>query len=542
MRTLFIAAVLLSLTLPVLAEDWDIVDYNVDITVQRDGVMKVVETIDVDFSREAHHGIYRLIPIKYQDRYGAAFKYRLALDKVTDLGGVPYQVHLSRQGHYVKIRIGDPERLVQQRMVYVIAYTLDRGIRFFDNADELYWNPIGTEWAVPIHAARCLVHLPQSVPLDFLEYNCWTGPFGSRTSNAAMDAGDGQHLRFEAGQPLRLQEGMTIFVSWPKGIVKKPEYVQRLAWFMSDNGMWFIPILLLLGMTVQWNRRGRDPSTGRSVTTTYDPPDNLTPGEIGTLIDERAGVREITSTIVDLAVRGYIRIEVIKEKALIFTKTDYRLVKLKEPDKDLSDYESYLMARIFGGEESRLISSLKNVFYTYIPKLNQSPAAVRSEYLGIGAVVVAVGVGLAVLLSAVLGGTIMWGAAIGVCGLVVLAFSNAMPRRTAKGARAFMGIKGFEDYLSTAEKETIQFQERQGCFDKYLPYAMVLNVADQWARAFEGIASTPPNWYAGPLGDTFSPSLFTHDLTGAAAQMGSGLSSSPSSSGGGGGGGGGGAW
>ncbi len=123
-----------------------------------------------------------------------------------------------------------------------------------------------------------------------------------------------------------------------------------------------------------------------------------------------------------------------------------------------------------------------------------------------------------------------------------------------KGARAFQGIRGFEDYLQTAEREDIEYQERQGYFEKYLPYAMVLNVADRWARAFDGITNQPPDWYSGPMGTSFSPTFFAHDMHMATSQMGSSFVSSPSSSGsssggggggfsgGGGGGGGGGAW
>jgi hypothetical protein len=79
---------------------------------------------------------------------------------------------------------------------------------------------------------------------------------------------------------------------------------------------------------------------------------------------------------------------------------------------------------------------------------------------------------------------------------------------------------------------------------------MVLNVADQWARAFQGITQQPPEWYGGPIGAGFNATHFAHDMHVATAQMGSSIVSSPSSSGsggggssgGGGGGGGGGAW
>jgi uncharacterized membrane protein len=572
MRVLIWAVFLLGFAIPAADDDWDITDYNVDITVQPDGKMNVIETIDVDFTREAHHGIYRLVLVKYEDRLGSTFRYRFKLDSVTDENGAPYTVKVSRQGRYVNVRIGDPDRVVQQRMVYNIAYTLDRGIRFFDSADEVYWNPIGHEWGVPIGAGRCVVHLPQPIEPGRLQCNCWTGPYGSRARDASIDAGDGQNILFVANRSFGPQEGMTVFVGLPKGVIKEPERVQRIAWFTTDNGMWFLPPIMLIGFTMLWYRVGRDPDPGRSVTTAYDPPDGLSPAEVGTLIDERINPRDITATIVDFAVRGYLRIELTKEKLFIFEKTEYKLVKLKEPGDELTPFERYLMTSLFDSKSERLISDLKNKFYTHLPELKKRLYVqlkkkgyldtrfdtVRSHYLGAGiAIMVAAGIVGAIT------GSLMWGLALACCGLIVVAFSPVMPRKTLKGARAFQAIRGFEDYLATAEKDMIELQQRQGFFDKFLPYAMVLNVSDQWARAFDGIMTAPPSWFAGAPGSafhpsvltsdavsTFNPALFAHDMNAASDHISSGLTSSPSSSGGGGGGfsggggggGGGGAW
>ena len=41
----------------------------------------------------------------------------------------------------------------------------------------------------------------------------------------------------------------------------------------------------------------------------YEPPPGMTPAEAGTLLDDSIDPRDITSTMVDLAVRGYMKIE-----------------------------------------------------------------------------------------------------------------------------------------------------------------------------------------------------------------------------------------
>lgn len=96
-------------------------------------------------------------------------------------------------------------------------------------------------------------------------------------------------------------------------------------------------------------------------------------------------------------------------------------------------------------------------------------------------------------------------------------------------------------------------------FERCLPYALAFGVAEQWARAFEGLYTQPPSWYVGN-GDGFSVSQFGRDLNHASSSMGQSFTSQPRStsgsasswggsgfggggfSGGGGGGGGGGSW
>ena len=57
---------------------------------------------------------------------------------------------------------------------------------------------------------------------------------------------------------------------------------------------------------------------GMSVAPMYEPPPGVTPAEAGTLLDDHIHPRDITSTIVDLAVRGFLKIEETDENGLLF--------------------------------------------------------------------------------------------------------------------------------------------------------------------------------------------------------------------------------
>ena len=58
-----------------------------------------------------------------------------------------------------------------------------------------------------------------------------------------------------------------------------------------------------------WYFRGRDLPGRGAIVVNYEPPDGLGPAEVGTLVDERVDLRDISAVIIDLAVRGYLKIE-----------------------------------------------------------------------------------------------------------------------------------------------------------------------------------------------------------------------------------------
>jgi uncharacterized membrane protein len=150
---------------------------------------------------------------------------------------------------------------------------------------------------------------------------------------------------------------------------------------------------------------------------------------------------------------------------------------------------------------------------------------------------------------------------VAVAGLITLLFAKLMPSRTAQGARAKDAAEGLKLYLNTAEKDRIAMLQSPDSpyapktdeptktvelFEKLLPYAMVLGVEKEWAKQFEGIYTTPPDWYGGNW-STFNAIYLADSLNDSMGAMNSSFaapssSGSGGSAGGGGGGGGGGGW
>jgi len=101
-----------------------------------------------------------------------------------------------------------------------------------------------------------------------------------------------------------------------------------------------------------------------------------------------------------------------------------------------------------------------------------------------------------------------------------------------------MDILGFREFMTRAEKDRLERMGDADLFSKFLPYAMALDVTDNWAKAFEGIYQQPPEWYVSPVGiRTFNPYTFSHSIQSVTSNLSSAMFSAPRGSGGSGGGG-----
>jgi len=124
-------------------------------------------------------------------------------------------------------------------------------------------------------------------------------------------------------------------------------------------------------------------------------------------------------------------------------------------------------------------------------------------------------------------------------GIPIFAFGRVMPAKTRTGAMVYMDILGLQEFMNRAEKDRLERMGDKNLFAKFLPYAIALDVADNWAKAFEGIYQEPPDWYVSPGGfRTFTPYAFTHSFNSVTLSLGSAMFSAPRGSGVGGGGGG----
>ena len=520
--------------------------FAADISVGRDGVVDVSETITARFTG-SWNGLYRTVPVDYRSPQG--FNWTLDLELVgATLEGRALEVEPERVRHFVKYKIWIPGARNATRTV-VLRYRARNGLRFFDDHDELYGNVTGDEWDVPIEAASARISLPAGV--SGVRATAFNGVYGATSQDAEVVV-EGGSVRIDLPRPLGFHEGLTAVVGWDKGLVAAPTAGDLARRFLASNWPLAIPIPVFLLMLALWRRVGRDPRT-LPVTVRYEPPDGLSPAEAGTLMDYSADMRDITATLVDLAVRGHLRIEEREAPVLLglMSKREYLFHRLEPPAgaPPLAAHEVRMLEGMFeAGATSVKLSDLDDEFYRHLPGIRTSiferlvkhglyrsrPDTVRSRWMA-GAVMLGglvLGFGSAMGARAGLGPLPFAVAGI-VSGLIVAGFGRIMPARTTAGARTLERVLGFEEFLRRVEGDRLErVVKSPELFERYLPFAMAFGVERKWARAFQDVYREPPSWYVGPGTGPFDPHGFSGRLGVLSSRAESAMTSSPRSSGG----------
>lgn len=541
-----------------------IINFNTLVKIQPTGIVRVTETIHYNFGDNTKHGLRRVIPVGYTGPLDTNYRVRLKVVGVTDEAGKPYTYTTNRKDDSVEIKIGDKDVWVTGEKIYVLNYQVERTISFLEDYDEWYWNILGEDWEVPIDRAMATILLPEGVVEKQVMSTCYTGLVGSTEHECATRTTTiGGLIAVEVTGKTNFLPGhaLTVVVGFPKNIIAAPSELQQAGWFLADNWPLTMPFIVFAIMFALWWHKGREPKGRGVVVAQYEPPHKLSPIEIGTIVNQRIDKRDVSSIIIDLAVRGFINIRYISEK---FTK-DYEFIK-KGDAKNLSlSFEKLCFKDMFGNATTKKLSSLRNKFYETTKEIKsdvyktlttkgyfeKNPYTIRIIYFIIGIAFGFVGVPLSGdnPNSAFFNLLAFW-----VAGIIVILFSFAMPRYTALGAQVKEEIEGFKLFLSVTEKERLKFHnapaKKPELFEKYLPYAMALKVEKEWAEQFKDIYTEPPSWYQGNWSH-FNTVAFTSSLNSFSSSAGSAFVSSPSSggsgfgggsSGGGFGGGGGGSW
>ena len=551
--------------------------FDSQIRLSRDRSAVVNERIDLTFT-SPRHGIFRYIPVRYaSDSFGPNIHNDITIIKVVDDAGEQYSYETYRENDNLVIKIGDPNYKVDGNRVYSITYEIEDVVRFYETSEEFVWDINGTGWGTNIETlSATVIWPPGSEPV---KTDCFSGLQGASEKNCAHVTDDNS-TNFANLEKLRPSENVTLALQFTAGTFEPASFWDTWGKFLLFSSGILLPVPVFLAAHNKWRMYGKDPKGRGVIPVQFDPPGNLTPAEVGTIADYRVDQIELSATLIDMAVRGYLQIIRTGKK-----KHDYSFKLRKTDYSKLKPHEKQLLEGIFTDSQKNqevTLKSLKNSYYTTAEKVKRqlvaaltsggyfkkNPGKVFGAWLGVGMALVIVGFFSLAVIFGPIGG---WLSGVGIIlsGIIVIGYSFFMPARTLNGVVAYEHIKGLKRYLEVAESDRLAMMQGPGSryvgdttapkftielFEKLLPFAIVLGVEKQWGNKFKDIYTKPPDWYTGHQYAAFNSAVLASNLGSATSAISGTMISQPSSSsgssfsgggcfsGGGFGGGGGGSW
>lgn len=497
--------------------------WDADIQINSDGTFRVREVFEVEFIGGEFTFGYRNIPADQVERIEGFAVHEGSVVYTESRNEQPNTFYWTySEGEYVITWFYPPTR--DATRIFTLEYTVVGGLIINpDVGDRFFWKAIGPDHAFPIESSTVTVHMPPGATVDTSVEPAHFGADATYTIASDLRSVTFQAYNIPANQELE------VGVRFPAGYVPsvKPSwqeaYEREQAWNETGRPIFNlifggVGVLLLigglLGVYLLWLVRGRDPKVGPVPRYLSEPPSDLPPAVVGTLVDERADLQDIISTLVDLARRGAIDMREEEHKVFgIVTSKRFAFHRRGDFDQPLRPYEQLLIEEMFGQRDEVELDNLRDRFYAAIPRLQRelykeavreglfpaNPQSVRGRWLalGIAGLVLSVGVGFCALagLSDQINAVFCPFVSLGITSVALMAVSGSMPTKTRKGAEEAAKWRAFKTYLQEAER-FVDLREVTEQFERYLPYAIAFGLERTWVNKFSRIETTPiPSWY-----------------------------------------------
>ena len=576
-----------------LDDDYYIDTYHVDIEVEEDNTFHITETLTYNFVQD-HHGMTRVIPLWHTRNREDGSDSKIYA-KVSNVKCSDPIASTERDSKNYTIQVGSADTYVHGQKTYTLSYDYAMGKDPLRNADELYFNIVGTEWECPIANISWEIHMPKTFDATSLGYSVGNYAASGYDTDMLQSTVTDQTITGSYAGILNAYEGITVRCTLPEGyFIYKINYMPYV----------LVALVVLLCAILFWFT-GKEDKVIPVIS--FEPPEGYNPLDVAFVEKEAVSNTDMAALLIYLANKGYLRIEQTKGK------DQFSMTKIKDYDGDNNIEALYMKGLFKRGNTASTKSLTKGSFYEDVAKCvtkeNKKmkekkfffPTAMPKFLYFIGACVVAGVYGILArsmpmtiafaALCFVLGGLLSpvvkegfsnldhkitpvvcviifviaavifnafapktWIAFV-VCGIadtILALFMFFGSKRTKAGNQVYGQILGFKEFIKKAELDRLKMlvEENPSYYYDIMPYAYVLGLSEQWIENFESMHMPEPDWYSGrdPLGDAVFYSMVRSANACATAPETSGGGSSGGGfsgggfSGGGSGGGGGGAW
>lgn len=484
---------------------------NIALKLERDGSLSVTEQVFV----QARKTMTRRAPLRIQAGDDQ--------DRVFDIRDIKVK------GNVTTEVTGDEFVMTVGEGASTITYKVDGTVTDVSGHQEMRYQ-VASGWDTKLRLLRASFIAPDQPE----RVVCLAGAFGTDSPCRSALTDSTQVLRV-VQEGLPAGERVDLTVSLPGGTVGANAHFDDIATAnafaltsASGVGLGALVLLLVGGFVLLWLARGRDARalaadvgpvdllmTGDGGRVAFASPDGVLPGEVGTVVDERVDVADVTATVVDLAVRNYLAIREVGP-------SNWVLVRRNPPDSGLTDYERTVYQQLLGDAGEVPLSAVRvdmaavrSAMYADVVSRQwfaRRPDHDRSLWSVVGVLLAVVGAAVTVVLALTVGHALL-GLVLLVGGLGLALGSRMMPARTKRGSVLVQQVRGLVNYLRTTDASTIPAADREMVLSRSLPYAVVLGEVEGWIRRFADLdtaADGTPGiyWY-----ETGAPAEFPKRFT-----------------------------
>ena len=327
--------------------------YDVSIQINKNGTLTVNEVIDYEFDNALKHGIYRDIPLRSKKSGTDIYKSHVKMNSVKRNGeSEEYTSDISYEG--VSYRVGSADRYVDSGInKYEFNYTIYNAVFEKDGIYQVYFNPIGQFWNVPIESADVSISFENNVPVgenEVQQLEVYTGEYGETGKNYTIVQESGI-IKIKTNEVLEPRNGLSFRLNLKTDKIS-PTWLDKLeVLYYADPLVIAGPVIILMLAIygfVTWFLFGKDPS-GKAVIPEFNIPKDISPMYAAYIKGVRDPKEMLTIGMLSLLSKDYVTAE---DKEGNGKNVKYSLVKDTERNPELSSEEKALLCVLSDDEKN----------------------------------------------------------------------------------------------------------------------------------------------------------------------------------------------
>ena len=480
------------------ADGFTIESYKVKANVSSNNVVDVTEIINVNFFDYGHHGIYKFIPkwLEYTGKDGKTISRKSVIENLEAVGEEYKNDEVNGKK---RIRIGSPKKTLDIGLkTYTITYKYNMGSDPFENFDEFIFHFFGDYWGTRIKNASLEIAMPKEIDANSIKF--FADKYRKEDITSYVNYYVENNTIFaNLYSAYDLNKSLTVDIELPEGYFEKGLISGTEVSFIAFN---ILIILLMVIAFIMWKKYGKD--NKKIETVEFYAPDSYDAASIGYIYKKDSGRKLAIALIVELASKGYIKIDEEDEKKDDNVDYGKKIIVTNQVDinkVEMTSNERIIFDKLFENGNKNVLSD-DNSFYKVFDKLTKNLQKeldniiddVRSyKKMFFTSILfymqtIYLTISFTSLDDINLGLKIIYFVSL-ISVVITFILVLLMKRKSPYGEELMARIKGFKNYMKTAEKDEIndQAEKHPNYFYDILPYAYVLGVSSEWIERFEKI-------------------------------------------------------